>query len=574
MKNNVLRFAIAICALFVCIFSVQAQKGGTFAITNARIVPVSGAIIDRGTVIVRDGLIQAVGAGVPVPADAQVIDATGLTVFPGFFDANSTAGIPAAQPQQRAPGGGGQARQLQALLAAQSQSEQPSNSNYPAGLQPETTAIDALRSSDASIETARNNGFTTVLSVPRERIFNGQSALINTAGDSVSEMVLRTPVALHISFTTLQGFDYPSSLMGTFSALRQMFLDARRLQEWEKIYEKNPRGVKRPEADKSLEALIPALNRGMPVVLNANSETEIIRALNLAKEFNLNAMIAGGQEASKVADRLKAQNIPVLLSLNFPRRTAAAAPDADPDDLETLRLRVETPKTAARLKQAGVKFAFQTGGLTNLNDFYANANRTTENGLSRDDAIRAMTIDAAQILGVADRLGSIENGKIANLVVVRGDLFAKDKVITHVFVDGKLFEPKPPQTPVAGRRPGGAPPGTTPNATTTGAALANVGGVWAITVEVPGQSLPATFNFTQQGAELTGTLQAQLAATPSTVPIKDGKVTSEGFTFSATIQFGGSTVDVNVNGRVTGNQVSGTFNTPQGPIPFSGTKNP
>lgn len=570
MKMNVLRFSIAICTLVVCVLSANAQRAGTYAITNAKIVTVSGATINGGGIIVRDGLIQLVGQNVQIPADAQVIDGSGLTVYPGIFDANSNVGIPAPQQQQRTAGGGGQ---VQALLAAQQAAQAaPTNSNYPAGLQPETSAFDALRSNDASITTARNNGFTTVLTVPRERIFNGQSALINTAGDSVSEMVLRQPVALHVSFNTLQGFGYPGSLLGTFSALRQIFLDGQRLAEWEKIYAKNTRGVKRPQADKSLEAVIPALNRTMPVVFTANSEIEIIRALDLAKEFNLNMMIAGGQEAGAVVDRLKAQNVPVLLSLNFPRRTTASAPDADPETLETLRQRVEVPKTAAKLKQAGVKFAFQSGGMTNLNDFYLNAGRTTQNGLAVDDAVRAMTLDAATMFGVGDRLGTIENGKIANLVVVRGDLLGREKTITHVFVDGKLYEQKAPAITPGGGRRGGAGAGTpnAPNATVPGAALPNVGGVWAISIEIPGQPIQGTFNFTQQDSNLTGTLQSSLG----TAPIKNGKVTTDGFSFTANVEYGGSTVEVNVSGRVTGNQVAGTFNTQQGPIPFSGTKNP
>src|SRR6185369_11908757 len=131
--------------------------------------------------------------------------------------------------------------------------------------------------------------------------------------------------------------------------------------------------------------------------INANSQREIIRAIDLAKEFNLKAIIAGGQEAWKVADRLKAQNIPVLLSLNFPKRTTSVSPEADAEDLETLRFRAETPKCAARLAQAGVRFAFQSGGLTNINDFFANAAKATENGLAPDAALRAMTLNAAQI---------------------------------------------------------------------------------------------------------------------------------------------------------------------------------
>ena len=296
-----------------------------------------------------------------------------------------------------------------------------------------------LKAGEAQFETQRNAGFTTALTVPRDGIFNGQSALIDLAGDSVSGMIIKSPVAEHITFTTLRTGGYPVSLLGTFSALRQMFLDAQRLQTIQKMYDKDPRGMKRPENDRSLEALIPILNGEMPVVFNANNESEIIRALDFAREFNLKAIIAGGQEAGKVADRLKAQNVPVLLSLDFPKRTAAASTEADPEPIELLRLRAETPKTAARLKQAGVKFAFQSGGMKNISDFLTNANEAVKNGLSKTDAVRAMTLSSAEIFGVENRLGSIEKGKIANLVVSKGDIFDKSKVITQVFVDGKTF---------------------------------------------------------------------------------------------------------------------------------------
>jgi len=197
--------------------------------------------------------------------------------------------------------------------------------------------------------------------------------------------------------------------------------------------------------------------------------------------------------------------------------------------------------------------------MTSINDFLTNANKAVENGLSKDAAIRAMTLSAAEILGVGNRLGTIETGKIANLTVSRGDVFSKDKTITHVFVDGKLFEQKEkPKTPAA------AAAGAQPSA------LAQVGGTYSITVEVPGQPLPGTLTLTQQEAILTGNLQTQLG----NVPIKDGKVTAEGFSFSATVEFGGSTVELVATGRVTGNQISGTMTTPQGAVQFSGTKTP
>ena len=548
MKKQTLRVSFAFLAVFL--FSVSFADAQTrtdvYAITNAQIVTVSGRTIDRGTVVVRNGLIEAVGAAAKIPADAQMIDGSGLTIYPGFFDTLTKLGLP-AQTARR----GGQTQPGQTAQPPQS------NSNYPNGLQPELIAEQELKAGEAQFEAQRNAGFTTVLTVADDGVFNGQSAVINLAGETVSAMIVKTPVAQHISFRTLPGGQYPTSLMGTFSALRQMFLDAQRLAEMKRLYAANPRGMKRPEADPSLEALLPILSGQIPVVMNANLEREIVRALDLAKEFKLKAIIAGGQEAWQVADRLKADNVPVLLSLDFPKRTAAASAEADPEPLSLLRLRAETPSAAVRLQNAGVKFAFQSGAMKNISDFLMNAGKAVESGLAKDAAIRAMTLSSAEILGVNNQLGSIEDGKIANLVVMRGDIFGKEKTITHVFVDGKLFEQKEkPKTPAG--------------ATTQPGAAANVGGTYSITLEIPGQPLPATMVLTQQGATLTGNLQTQFGTTA----IRDGKVTSEGFSYNATVDFQGQSLEIFVKGIVTGNQISGTVDSPQGPIPFSGTKTP
>jgi len=383
-------------------------------------------------------------------------------------------------------------------------------------------------------------------------------------------MLIKEPFAEHISFTTVAG--YPGSLLGTFSALRQMLLDARRLQDWQKAYAANPKGMKRPDDDKSLEALIPLLNREMPVVFNANTENEIVRALDLAKEFNLKAIIAGGQEAGNVAERLKSQNVPVLLSLNFPKRTAAANPEADPENLSTLRFRAEVPKTAAKLSQAGVKFAFESGGLTTLNDFFANAGKSVENGLAKDAAIRAMTLSSAEILDVSDRLGSIEAGKIANLAVVKNDVFATDRFVPYIVVDGKLFEQKEPvRVPGGGRGPGGQRAGGAGAA--TGAAMpaaANVAGTYNITIDVPGQVVSGTLVLTQQGDVINGTMTTQLGVTQ----IRNGRAFPDGFAFAAAVEFGGASIDIAVKATVTGNILSGTIDSPQGAVPITGTKLP
>ncbi|HVG30949.1 MAG TPA: amidohydrolase family protein [Pyrinomonadaceae bacterium] len=522
----------------------------TYAITNARIVPVSGAEVARGTVVIREGLIAAVGANVTAPTDARVIDGAGLTVYPGLIDAHSTLGLPAGAGAQGGGRGGGVAvvttPQSAPAIAAL-------NSTQPVGLQPEVRADEFLRPGGDQIENERSAGITAALTAPREGVFAGQSAFINLAGDTPQQMIVRSPVALHVGFTPLRTGGYPGSLLGVFSAFRQMMLDAQRYREVNAIYERSPRGMRRPDQDRSLAALQPALAREMPVVFTADSQREIERALDLAEEFKLRAMISGGLEAWKVADRLAAAKVPVLLSLNFPRRTTAPSPDADPDPIRVLRQRVDAPKNAGRLAAAGVRFAFQSGGLTNLSDFLANAARAVEGGLARDEALRAMTIRPAELFGVENQLGTIEAGKIANLTVVRGDIFARDRRITHVFIDGRPVDLRP------------AP------AAAGGASGAGISGPWSLRVTLQGQPEKAvTLTLRQEGERLSGGLQGDLG----TSQIANASVSPAGeLKFTAPVTTGGQTTEATFTGTVTGTEMRGTVTTVGGGNgSFTGTR--
>ena len=512
----------------------------TYAITNAKIVTMSGATIDRGTVVIRDGLIAAVGANATVPADARTIDGTGLTVYPGVFDANTTLGIPRPSPTPGGGGGGG----FQGLFGQSQPSATSPNSSQLPGMQPEILASDLIRPGGNEIESARNAGITTAQTAPRGNVFLGQSAIINLAGDSPQQMIVRSPVALYVGLQPLGNGQYPGSLMGVFSSVRQMLLDARRYREMNEIYERNPRGVRRPAQDKSLEALQPVIAGRMPIVMQADSEREIDRALDLAKEFNVKMIVNGGREADRVAARLKAMNVPVLLSLNFPKRTTAASPDADPEPLRVLRERVEAPKTAGRLASAGVRFAFQSGGMAAIGDFFSNAAKAVNNGLSHDDALRAMTSWPADVLGVGSQLGSIEIGKIANLTIIRGDLLAKDRRVVHVFIDGKPVDLRP-VTPAAGGERG-----------------ANASGTWSLTVNLTGsgnekQELTATLNLRQETDRLTGSLAGQLGSGA----ILNGSISGAEVNFTVPITLpapASQTTDAIFIGTISGNQMTGT----------------
>ncbi|HEX8557217.1 MAG TPA: amidohydrolase family protein, partial [Pyrinomonadaceae bacterium] len=545
-----------------------AQRGGrpagggvdVYAITNARVVTVSGPVIERGTVVIRGGLIAAVGANLPAPPDARTIDGAGLTVYPGLFDASTTLAVPRPTPTPAAgaPGGGGGGGGLAALFGQSAPSAVSPNSTQLPGLQPEILASDVIRPGGPEIEAARGAGITTAQTAPRGNVFLGQSAVINLAGDTPQAMIVRSPVALYVGLSPIGQGQYPGSLMGVFSAVRQMLLDARRFREANEIYERNPRGLRRPEQDKSLQALLPVLARQVPVVMQADREREIERALDLAQEFNFQLVINGGLEADRLAARLKAANVPVLLSLNFPRRAAAASPESDPEPLRVLRERVEAPKTAGRLAAAGVRFAFQSGGMTTMNDFLSNAARAVEAGLPRDEAVRALTLRPAEILGVAAQLGSVEVGKIANLTVTRGDLFARDRRVTHLFIDGRQVELRPA-------------------AAASATAGAGASGTWTLNVTLGGsgnerQDLSATLTLQQQGDRLTGSLQGQLGSGA----IASGTVAGSDVNFTVPVTLpapASQTTDAIFTGTITGGEMRGSLQVVgRGPGTFTATR--
>jgi imidazolonepropionase-like amidohydrolase len=503
---------------------------GVYAITNARVVPVSGPALERATIVIRDGLIAAVGTAVAAPADARTVDGSGLTVYPGFIDGLSNVGVPAARQQG---GGGG------FFLAQQSGPQQPPapsapNSLHPAGLQPELRTIDILRFEGDALDAPRGAGITAALVAPRDGIFMVQSALINLGGATAQDMLVRSPVALHVGFTPLRSGGYPNSLMGVFSSLRQMLLDAQRYRDLQAAYARSPRGMRRPDADASLAALVPVLAKDVPVVMHANSQREIERALDLANEFGLRAYIAGGEEAWRVADRLKRENVPVIATLNFPRRAGGTSDDADPEPLRVLQSRVDIPRNPGKLGSGGVRVAFTSGGMGSMADFLSNVRKAVDDGMGRDQAIRALTLTPAELYGVSDRLGSIEAGKIANLTVVRGDLFDRNSRVTQVFIDGR---------PMTVRAP----------AAETNANPAS--GTWTLTTTFSEGDRTVTLSLQQDGERLRGSMQGSLG----TGEINNGSLGSNGdLRFTVPVTLGGTSEEATFTGTLTGNVMRGS----------------
>ncbi len=404
------------------------------AIVNARIVTVSGRTLERGTIVMNDGLITAVGPNVAVPPGAWVIDGAGLTVYPGLVDALSTVALPQSlkQPEGRARGGGARGGAGDDGSYSRGPEDRPGTFTW-------VSAADQLNAGDDAVATWRNAGFTTVVAAPERGFFPGQAWVINLAGDRPNDMVVATPVAVRVNFQSGPGFPgYPNSLMGAIAYVKQVFFDAAYYDRAWTRYAAGPTGMERPAYDRALEPLRLTLTARRPVLYPGNLDKEIRRALDIAAETNTAPVIYGAQEAYRTAPLLAQRGVPVLVNVDWPERPSDGDPDAEPP-LSTLRFRDRAPTTPAELEKAGVAFAFYSGDADPAKVF-VNVRKAIALGLPADVAVRAMTLAPARIYGVADRLGSLEVGKIANLVVTDGDLFGEKTTVKMVFVDGRKFD--------------------------------------------------------------------------------------------------------------------------------------
>jgi len=429
-----------------------------FALINARLVLSPGNTIEKGTLVIREGVIEAVGANVAAPSDATVLDMKGKTIYPGLIDSYSDWGLP--KPPQRAPGDPGRRQQGQ-----QPPQEEPRGPRY---WNPNVLAhqkADELLSPDGeAAEKLREQGITTVLSVPTKGIFKGTSALVNLGAGKPNDLIVKPAVAQHISLqTNAMGDDYPNSLMGAITLVRQTFLDADWYRRAQATWSRNPK-LERPEVNEALEAL------NQPVgayVVEAGDELDFLRAAKIGQEFTIPLIVRGSGSEYLRLDAVRATGLPVILPVNFPEAPSVENPDEAVEvTLRELRLWDEAPENPKRLAEAKIPFAFTVATLKDPGNFLKNVKKAVERGLSKEAALAALTTTPARLFGVGNKLGTLSAGKIANLVITDGDLFAEKTKIKETWVDGKRYEIKPdPLVDVRGKweltLSSGAKPGDT-----------------------------------------------------------------------------------------------------------------
>ena len=376
----------------------------TIAITNGKIYPVSGPSINNGTVLIRDGMIVAVGAQVTVPAGAQTIDARGKVVTPGLINSITELGVIEID----------QVRTTNDVAAK-------GNNNIAAAFR----VWDGLNPSSVLFAPARNEGVTSAVIVPQGGLVSGQGAAIDLVSGGVADMMRRPAVAMvaQVGNANNAGTSARGELIGK---LRTLLDDVVFYMQHRNDFDRA--GIRTLSAAKpDLEALAPIVEGRMLLMVEANRMDEIDAALALARDYRLKLAISGGAEAWLCADRLAAARVTVL----------TGAMNNIPDSFATLNQRQEN---AALLRKAGVQVVITGGGDVsryNARNIKYEAGNAVAYGMAYDDALRAVTLTPAELFGLSDRIGSLQTGREANLVVWSGDPFEFSTQAEHVFIRGR-----------------------------------------------------------------------------------------------------------------------------------------
>jgi imidazolonepropionase-like amidohydrolase len=423
--------SVVLSLCFGGLLSVQAQinsgaqennngKLGTYAIKNAKIFTVSGAVIDNGTVVIQDGKITAVGATAGIPGGAEIIDGKGLSVYPGMIDAATNLGL--IEIGLGAPGTNDLAE------------VGDNNANE--------KAIIAVNPYSAFVSISRNNGITTVLTKPQSGVISGQSAVINLVGSTAGEMAVSANNALIINFPRVALFGGGGGFGGfggpqidfneavkrrdtQVEELKKTFKDALEYGRLQDAYAKD-NSISKPKTDLKMAAIVPFARGEKPIIFSAERERDIKAVIKFADDTKTKAIIMGGQESWKAADALKQKNIPVIFTNIY------SLPVRDDDAYDSMF------DVAGKLQKAGVQFCIATDSETAvIRDLPYQAGMASAFGLPKDEALKAVTLYPAQILGVADKIGSIEVGKMADIVVTNGDILEPTTKILHLFIKGR-----------------------------------------------------------------------------------------------------------------------------------------
>jgi N-acetylglucosamine-6-phosphate deacetylase len=400
------------------------------ALVGGRIVVSPGRVIESGALVIRDGVIEAVGENVSPPADARVWDCKGKTLYPGLIDAFTETKTEPAMVASGAP-------------------------YWNEQVTPQLHVADHYTADAELNKTLRNQGVAIRLAAPSAGVIRGTSALVSTGEASGERAILKSRVALHAELAVPRGRgrnSFPGSPMGAVALARQAMYDARWHRDAWSAFGRDG-ALPRPERNDALEALAPYVFENALVIMEANDEQYFLRADQFAREFGLNLAVCGSGHEYRRLEAIAKTGRAVIVPLNFPKPPNVGAPEAAMNvSLEEMMYWDLAPENAARLDDAGVRIALTSHRLAEKNQFLAAVRKAVERGLKKESALRALTTSPAELLGVADRVGTLETGKSAHVIVTDGDLFEEKTKVLETWIDGRRQEvKKSPEHDVRGR---------------------------------------------------------------------------------------------------------------------------
>ncbi len=469
-----LKFLLALLLLFSYHFSpAQDDKlrpvSDVYALQNVRVVTSPGNVVENATIVIKNGLIHSVGQNVSIPPDAILVKADSMTVYAGFIDGLSNVGIPKPKEENNRRGN----------------VDDPGNPpNELAGITPEADVRMALDASDRSIGSMRNLGFTMSHTVPYGRMLPGKGAIILLSGDDADDLVYKDPVSFYSQLEGSRGV-YPSTVIGVMAKYRELYRQAQLARSNANTYAQNPAGMERASSNRVLEAFYPVIEGKLPVMFHAEDVKSIKRALTLQNELGFKLMIGGIKQGWDVQDELKNSGIPVFLSLDLPEWKEEKKDSTKEDTSSEEKKRLEERKSSILEKHytqpsafstAGIRFGFSSLGAKE-SDIHKTLLKMKEKGVSEDVLLAGLTTYPAELLGLSRVAGTVDAGKLANLVVTDKNYFEEGVQVRYVFVEGRLFEfEEKKASPKNGKKSEG-PEGTwsysaeTPNGTGTGQIL-------------------------------------------------------------------------------------------------------
>ncbi len=518
----------------------------TVALSKVMIVSEPGKEAILGNIVIRDGLIQSIGKDVSIPVDAKVLEGDSLYVYAGFIDGLSNAGVPKPKENNR-----------------RNRGQRPNDVGNPtfeeAGIQPDRQLIEVLSPEEKSIDDIRKLGFTMSHSVPYGNMLPGKGAIVLLHGEDANEMIYKHDAAVFAQLEDADGV-YPGTVIGVMSKFRELYKQAEQYQAYEKSYESGPAGMERLNPSHVHRALYPVLNKQQPIFFAAEDVKSIHRILTLQKDLGFPLVLGGVKQGWYLAEQLKTANIPVFLSMDLPEdktekedaskekkdspaeeeMTEKGAKDPEKEKLKQRQAAAlkEYYDQAANFEKMNITFGFSTMGAKTAK-IQEHLRKMIEHGLSEQSALAALTTHPAKMLGLEAVAGTVEKGKLGNLVITDKPYFQKEANVRYVIVEGEVFEYE-----VKKKKKGD------PNA------KVDPSGAWSYSFSAMGTTMSGTITIKDEDGDYTGTI-----TNPTTG--QEGEVNDlfiDGNVISFTIPYsqGGQSITVEYNLLIDGDSIEGT----------------